>query len=193
MLERMGIEVDEKSIERVERFIDLLMEWNAVHNLTGARTREAVEAQVADSLYPLSFLPARPESLLDIGTGAGFPGLVLACAWEETETLLCEPLQKRAAFLRYAAGELGLDRVRVEAKRIEALAPRPFELITSRAVTETRTLVAWCRPFVDEKSRLLFYKGEQVDKEIEGLDRCGIELVTRGKRRYLWIKEPAKC
>ena len=189
----MGIEVDEKSIDRLERFIALLMEWNAVHNLTGAKTREAVEAQVADSLYPLSFLPGRPESLLDIGTGAGFPGLVLACAWAETETLLCEHLQKRAAFLRYAAGELGLPHVQVAAKRVEALKPRPFALITSRAVTRTPTLIDWCRPFIGEKSQLLFYKGEQVTEETEGLERCDFKLVTRGKRRYLWIKEPAKC
>ncbi|WP_456450600.1 16S rRNA (guanine(527)-N(7))-methyltransferase RsmG [Hydrogenimonas sp.] len=179
--------------QRLKKFVDLLMDWNRVHNLTGAKTREAVEAQVEDSLYPLTFLPHAPKSLLDIGTGAGFPGLVLACAWSECDTTLCEPLQKRAAFLRYAARELGLDKVTVEAKRVEALAPRPYDLVTSRAVTETKELVAWCRPFVGETTQLLFYKGERAPEEVAGLERCDIALVARGKRNYLWIKDPEKC
>ena len=168
------------------------MNWNRIHNLTGAKTREAVRAQVEDSLYPLSFLPRTPESLLDIGTGAGFPGLVLACAWPETETTLCEPLQKRAAFLRYAARELGLKKVTVEARRVEALTPRPFALITSRAVTRTRELIAWCRPFIGPETSLLFYKGERVEEERANLS-CEHEIITRGPRRYLFIKDAESC
>ncbi len=185
--------IDEAGVERLERYIETLLEWNRVHNLTAARDRAAVEAQVADSLYPVNFLGMRPDSLLDIGTGAGFPGLVLAAAWPESETTLCEPLGKRAAFLRHAAREMGLDRVEVEARRVEALTPRPYRLVTSRAVTETAALVAWCRPFIDEKTQLLFYKGEKVEAEIETLGACGIERIPRGKRQYLWIKEPEKC
>ena len=185
--------VDDETKRRVEKFIDLLMEWNRVHNLTGAKTREAMEAQVEDSLYPLSFLPHAPKSLLDIGTGAGFPGLVLACAWPETQTTLCEPLQKRAAFLRYAARELGLTKVTVEARRVEALTSRPFDLITSRAVTETKELIAWCRPFIGERTQMLFYKGERAPEEIAGLEACDIELIARGKRNYLWIKDAKPC
>ncbi|WP_456403356.1 16S rRNA (guanine(527)-N(7))-methyltransferase RsmG [Hydrogenimonas sp.] len=178
--------------ERLEGFIDHLMAWNRIHNLTGAKSREAIEEQILDSLWPLTFLP-EPKSLLDIGTGAGFPGMVLAIALPQTECTLCEPLQKRAAFLRFVARELELRNVRVEAKRVEALDVRPYGLITSRAVAETATLIDWSRPFVAKGSQLLFYKGEQVVREIEGLEACDIELIARGKRNYLWIKDATTC
>ncbi|WP_457597671.1 16S rRNA (guanine(527)-N(7))-methyltransferase RsmG [Hydrogenimonas sp.] len=184
--------IDPQARERLEQFAALLLEWNRVHNLTGARSASAIWEQIEDSLYPLTFLPTF-RSLLDIGTGAGFPGLVLAIARPEAETTLCEPLQKRAAFLRHAALELGLERVEVAAKRIQALDPRPYELITSRAVTETAHLVAWCRPFIGEGSRLLFYKGERAEEEAEALGACHPRIVTRGRRRYLIIEDTASC
>ena len=177
----------------LDRFSQELMAWNRIHNLTGAKTPAQIQAQIEDSLYPLTFLPQRPETLLDIGTGAGFPGMILAIAWPNTQTVLCEPLQKRAAFLRHVARTLELPNVRVEAKRIEALEPEAFELITSRAVTATRTLIDWCRPFIDTNTQLLFYKGERAVQEAAGLEACDIEIVTRDKRQYLWIKEPQKC
>ncbi|WP_353661907.1 16S rRNA (guanine(527)-N(7))-methyltransferase RsmG [Hydrogenimonas sp. SS33] len=192
LLETNGLTLDKETVTSLERFAALLMEWNRVHNLTGAKTEEAIGEQILDSLWPVTFLPT-PYSLLDIGTGAGFPGLVLAIALPDTPCTLCEPLQKRAAFLRYAAGELGLKNVTVEARRVEALPARPYSLITSRAVTETRELIGWSRPFIDETTQMLFYKGEQVFSEIEGLQRCDIELVTRDKRHYLWIKEANRC
>ncbi len=178
--------------DRLEAFATLLQAWNRIHNLTGAKTREAIAEQMLDSLWPLTFLP-EPESLLDIGTGAGFPGMVLAIALPRTESTLCEPLHKRAAFLRHVVRELKLERVRVEAKRIESLDTRPYALITSRAVADTAKLIEWSRPFVGQNSQLLFYKGERVFEEIEGLESCRIELISRGRRNYLWIKEPFRC
>lgn len=184
--------VDPKGIEKLDTFLKQLTAWNRVHNLTGARRQEAMEEQVIDSAWPLTFLPP-VDSLLDIGTGAGFPGMVLAILLPKTECTLCEPLKKRAAFLRFIAGDLGLGNVTVEARRIEELEAHPYSLITSRAVTGTSTLVDWCRPFIDESTRLLFYKGEQVYEEVAGLQHCGIEIISRKKRNYLWIKEASKC
>ncbi len=190
--EKFGLPLDRKVVEKLDAFAEHLMAWNRVHNLTGAKTREAVDAQILDSIWPLTFLPS-VASLLDIGTGAGFPGLVLAIAMPKTACTLCEPLQKRAAFLRFVARELELKNVTVEAKRADALPVRPYDLITSRAVTETATLIEWCRPFIAPKSQLLFYKGEHVTEEIKGLQRCDIEIIERDKRNYLWIKEASRC
>ena len=183
---------DPKGLEKLDAFSKHLEAWNRVHNLTGARTREAIEEQIVDSAWPLTFLPP-VDSLLDIGTGAGFPGMVLAILLPKTECTLCEPLKKRAAFLRFIARDLDLGNVTVEAKRIEELEARPYSLITSRAVTGTPALIDWCRPFIDESTQLLFYKGEQVYEEVAGLQHCGIEIITRKKRNYLWIKEASKC
>jgi 16S rRNA (guanine527-N7)-methyltransferase len=191
-IEKAGIALPGTVHKRLEAFAEHLMKWNRIHNLTGAKTRAAIDEQIFDSIYPLRFLPTR-RTLLDIGTGAGFPGMVLAVAMPETECTLCEPLQKRAAFLGFIVRELELSNVTVETSRVEALDIRPYALITSRAVTDTPTLMAWSRPFIGEDTQLLFYKGEQVFEEIKGLDACDYELISRDKRNYLWIKGPSEC
>jgi len=82
--------------------------------------------------------------------------------------------------------------VTVETSRVEALEVKPYELITSRAVTDTETLMKWCHPFIGKDTQLLFYKGEQVFEEIKSLEMCRYELISRNKRNYLWIKECTK-
>jgi len=191
-IEASGIDLPEETYDRLENFIQHLIKWNRIHNLTGAKTLQAVEEQVFDSIYPLVFLPPC-ETLLDIGTGAGFPGMVLAIAMPETACTLCEPLQKRASFLGFIARELELENVTVGARRIDALEPKPYDLITLRAVTDTPTLIEWSRPFVGERTHLLFYKGEHVFDEVKSLTHCDYELITRDKRNYLWIKDASKC
>ncbi|MCF6201904.1 MAG: 16S rRNA (guanine(527)-N(7))-methyltransferase RsmG [Hydrogenimonas sp.] len=188
-----GIDIDSKTLKRLELFTKTLMEWNRVHNLTGAKSEGEIAEQIADSLWPITFLPSSPKTLLDIGSGAGFPGLILAAAWPKTETTLCEPLKKRASFLRYAALELDLPRVKVEAKRVEEIEPAKFDLITSRAVTRTERLMEWCRPFIAEGTNVLFYKGERADEEAKELGECNTKIIEREKRNYLWIKDAFRC
>jgi 16S rRNA (guanine527-N7)-methyltransferase len=190
-LEQVGLELDERTLERLERFAELLLEWNRVHNLTGARDRGEIEANILDSLVPLNFVP-KPDSLLDVGTGAGFPGLVLAAAWPEVTTVLCEPLKKRASFLRIAALEMGLDRVEVARRRVEDLRHEPFGLISSRAVTDTGLLLELTRHLSDERTRYLFYKGTRVEEEIAGLPgTLAAEIIERPPRRYLYLQPVA--
>ena len=188
MLSRAQIEVDGVAIERLERFAQLLHEWNGTHNLTGAKSLPAIYENIVDSLYPLTFVD-RPDSLLDVGTGAGFPGLVLAVAWPQVPTVLAEPLGKRAAFLKYAAMELELTKVEVARKRVERLEHPPFGLITSRAVTDTQLLLDLTQHVVDEQTQYLFYKGSRVTEEVDGLTKLeNYAIVQRNKRNFLWIK-----
>ncbi|ADV47162.1 16S rRNA (guanine(527)-N(7))-methyltransferase RsmG [Nitratifractor salsuginis] len=190
-LVKVGLELDERVLERLEHFTELLLEWNRVHNLTGARDRREIEANILDSLVPLSFV-SKPDSLLDVGTGAGFPGLVLAAAWPEIPTVLCEPLKKRASFLRIAALEMGLERVEVARKRVEDLQHEPFGLISSRAVTDTGLLLELTRHLSDERTRYLFYKGTRVEEEIAELpETLKAEIIERPPRRYLYLQPAA--
>jgi len=94
-----------ETIVKLENFSSLLHEWNQIHNLTGAKTIDAIYVNIIDSLYPLTFIQ-KPKTLLDVGTGAGFPGIVLAMALPECEVVLAEPLKKRVSFLKYAAIDL---------------------------------------------------------------------------------------
>ena len=183
-----GIELGEVAVGRLERFAKLLEEWNRIHNLTGARTREAIEANIVDSLYPLKFIPL-PESLLDVGTGAGFPGLVLSIALPETQVLLAEPLRKRSAFLRYAVMDLALHHVEVAGRRVEEMQHEPFDLITSRAVTNTGLLLRLTEKVSDTRTSYLFYKGERVFDEIEAAQlQRPYEVFRKGQRKYLYIR-----
>ncbi len=187
-LEKESIKLDDITIKKLEQFAILLHEWNAIHNLTGAKTIQAIYENILDSLYPLSFIE-KPKSLLDVGTGAGFPGLVLAIALPETEVVLAEPLKKRIAFLKYAAMDLGLENVQVEGKRVEVVVHAPFELITSRAVTNTRLLLELTQQVSDAESAYLFYKGERVFDEIKDVQQQLIyDIVQKNRRNYLYIR-----
>jgi len=182
------ISVGEKTVEKLEAFTLLLNEWNQIHNLTGARNMPAIYDNIIDSLYPLTFISI-PKALLDVGTGAGFPGLVLAIALPETEVVLVEPLKKRVSFLKYAAIDLELKNVKVEGKRVENVVHPPFSMISSRAVTNTRLLLDLTEEISDSKTEYLFYKGSRVFDEIEDVQhQLDYDIVQKNQRNYLYIK-----
>jgi len=175
-------------IVKLENFASLLHEWNQIHNLTGAKTIDAIYVNIVDSLYPLTFIK-QPKSLLDVGTGAGFPGLALAIAMPQTEVVLAEPLKKRVSFLKYAAIDLVLPNVSVEAKRVEFVEHKAFELISSRAVTNTKLLLDLTKEISDSKTEYLFYKGSRVFDEIEDVQhQLDYDIVQKNQRNYLYIK-----
>ena len=187
-LEKAGIECPGELCGRLEIFTSLLREWNRTHNLTGDDSVEAVVANIVDSLFPVTFVE-KPSSLLDVGTGAGYPGLILAAWWSDIPVVLAEPRAKRAAFLRLAAMEMGLGRVEVQRRRVEEIVHSPFGLITSRAVSETELLLRLTRDLGDGKTRYLFYKGERAEKEKETVPPAfDVRIVPFGSRRYLYLQ-----
>ena len=182
------IVLNEATVVKLEKFASLLHEWNQIHNLTGAKNREAIYDNIIDSLYPLTFIE-EPDTLLDVGTGAGFPGLVLAMALPDTEVVLAEPLKKRVSFLKYAAIDLALPNVIVEAKRVEKVEHKPFTLISSRAVTNTKLLLDLTKNISNEKTAYLFYKGSRVFDEVADVEhQLDYDIVQKNQRNYLVIK-----
>ena len=188
LLNQEEIYLNDETIIKLENFASLLHEWNQIHNLTGAKSVDAIYVNIIDSLYPLTFI-SQPKSLLDVGTGAGFPGLILAIAYPETEVVLAEPLRKRVSFLKYAIIDLVLPNVKVEAKRVEFVEHDTFELITSRAVTNTKLLLDLTQEISDAKTAYLFYKGSRVFDEIEDVQhQLDYDIVQKSQRNYLYIK-----
>jgi 16S rRNA (guanine527-N7)-methyltransferase len=188
LLEQEEIHLSGETIIKLENFASLLHEWNQIHNLTGAKTVDGIYVNIVDSLYPLTFIK-QPKTLLDVGTGAGFPGLALAIALPEVEVVLAEPLKKRVSFLKYAAIDLELANVSVEAKRVEFVEHEPFEMISSRAVTNTKLLLDLTEAISDEKTEYLFYKGSRVFDEIEDVQhQLDYDIVQKNQRNYLYIK-----
>jgi len=170
----------------IQKYKEHLFKWNKIHNLTGAKDEKTLNEFIYDSVYPVSFLP-KVKSILDIGTGAGFPGMILAFALPDTQVTLAEPLAKRASFLQFIKADLGLENVTVVKKRVEEMPTQIFELITSRAVTDTKMILQLSENFRDENSKLLFYKGERVFDEVD--ESMPHKIVQTKKRHYLLLGE----
>ena len=184
-IEHEKIVLSDTFYERVNFFTQQLLTWNTIHNMTGATTKEEVAEHLFDAIYPLSFLP-HIDSVLDIGTGAGFPGLIMAMALEQTEFTLVEPLVKRSSFLTFIAATLQLKNVTVISKKVEDIKPRPFDLITSRAVTNTDDLLEFSQPFIKKGSLLLYFKGQRVHEEVDNL--FDYKIIKAPHRNYLLIQ-----
>ena len=184
-----GLTLPENFFYNIQKYKEHLFKWNKIHNLTGAKDEATVESFIRDAVYPIKFLP-HVDTLMDIGTGAGFPGMVLALALPDTKVTLVEPLTKRASFLQFVKADLGLDNVTVIKKRVEQMKPKRFDIITSRAVTETKMLLKLSENFRDRDSKLLFYKGEKVFDEIdEGIENMSYRVIEKDNRHYLLLGE----
>ena len=168
----------------VDVFTTLLLQYNQTHNISGAKNKQVVLKNVEDSIYPLQFLNVNElKTAIDIGTGAGFPGLLLALAMPHVHFTLFEPIAKKSAFLHLAKTTLELKNVDISTNRVEQVAPFKVDLISSRAVTNTKMLIKLCQNFIDPDTKLLFYKGELVEEEIKGLLNC--HVYQKEKRYYL--------
>lgn len=180
-----NLRLPEQFLPKVSRYKELLAKWNKIHNLTGAKTEDQIDEFIFDAIYPITFLPPL-KTAMDIGTGAGFPGMILAFGIENTHFTLVEPLAKRFSFLQFVKADLELTNVDVKGVRVEKLEPKAYELITSRAVTDTQMLLELSQPFRDEKSLLLFYKGEKVFDEVD--PSLHYKIIQTGNRHYLLIE-----
>lgn len=172
---QLGLAMDPAGVERLLVYLAELMKWSRRVNLIARDTPEAqvVETHFLDSLTLLPFLDGAGEvHLLDVGSGAGFPGLALACVRPDARCTLCEPRQKRVSFLRHVVRTLGLANVEVVAERIEAhLADWPgrFTHITSRAVAEPAAFLPLVRPLVTPATRVLLMLARA--EGLAGIDR----------------------
>ena len=172
---QLGLAMDAAGVERLLVYLAELMKWSRRVNLIARDTPQAqvVETHFLDSLTLLPFLDgAGGIHLLDVGSGAGFPGLALACVRPDARFTLCEPRQKRVSFLRHVVRTLGLAKVEVVAERVEAhLADWPgrFTHITSRAVAEPAAFLPLVRPLVTPATRVLLMLARA--EGLAGIDR----------------------
>jgi 16S rRNA (guanine527-N7)-methyltransferase len=189
-IEALELNLPDNFFYNVQKYKEQLFKWNRVHNLTGAKDETSLDGFIVDALFPLTFLP-KVSSLLDIGTGAGFPGMILAMALPQTEIFLVEPLSKRASFLQFVTATLQLHNVHVIKKRVEAFDPqKSIELITSRAVTQTDMLLRLSAHLRNANSLLLFYKGENVFTEVQKLPKnFNYKVIEEKNRHYLLLGE----
>ena len=166
-LSAMGVALPAHAREQLLAYIQLIEKWNRVHNLTAVREPDQmVTLHILDSLAVLPHLEGA-KTLLDVGTGAGLPGIPLAIARPDLRVTLLDSSHKKTAFLMQARTELGLQNVEIACERVEQWRPeRGFDLVVSRAFADLADFVSQAGHLVAPGGRLLAMKGVYPFEEI---------------------------
>ncbi len=187
ILENNNLKLEASFYKDIEVFIELLQKWGRVHNLSGSLDKQSIYENILDSLFPLTFIE-NFSSFADIGTGAGYPGLILSIVKKDVDGYLIEPRIKRVSFLSFVKANLGLKNLTILQKRVEEVSDLKVELITSRAVTNTKLLLDLTKEIKQDNSSYLFYKGSMLENELEEAKLNNYKIVSRNDRNYLYIK-----
>lgn len=165
----LGLALPQGAEERLLAYLALLDKWNRVYNLTAVReTERMVSHHLLDSLAAVPYFTG--QTVLDVGSGGGLPGIPLAIARPELQVTLIDSIAKKTAFLLQAKAELGLVNLHVVTSRVEDYRPESgFDVITSRAFSDLREFVALTRPLLNPGGRWLAMKGLMPHEEIASL------------------------
>jgi 16S rRNA (guanine(527)-N(7))-methyltransferase GidB len=156
----------------VNRFKQLLLDENKKQNLISRKAGpEEIDQHIRDSLQVLQWISLKDRKVIDIGSGAGFPGLILAMACPHCHVTLIESDLKKSGFLNYACDELGLSNVKIVHERVEIVGQASdyrdkYDFCTSRAVAAMRIMLEYGIPLVKPGGRLLLWKGSGYQQEI---------------------------
>lgn len=168
-LSQDGLIPNEKQLHQFEQYLALLQEWNQKMNLTAITKEEEVwEKHFYDSIVP--FLHTEFQTLADVGSGAGFPGIPLAIMYPNRQFTLIEPLGKRCRFLEEVKSQLGLSNVTIVNERAEDFAKanrNAFDAVSARAVARLSILLELCIPLLKEDGTFIALKGAAGLKELE--------------------------
>jgi 16S rRNA (guanine527-N7)-methyltransferase len=160
-------DVSRETLARLKLFVSLLGDWNARMNLVSAKSLEDVwKRHVWDSAQLFPLLRPGTQSFVDLGSGAGFPGLVLAILLEgRARAVLYEAIAKKCRFLEEVAHRTGVT-VEVRNGRIEEAKREPFDVVTARACAPLDQLLSYAAPFQAKNTQCLFLKGQSVGAEL---------------------------
>ena len=158
------------AVEKLHAFGSLVIEENERQNLISPGTISQVWTRhLADSAQLLPLAPAGCKTWLDIGTGAGFPGLALAALAPTVRFTLVEPRKRRVEFLSMAANALELGNVTIEMKKVERLLPRSYDVISARAVASARQLIELTSAHRRASTRYILPRGRSGEEELQDL------------------------
>ena len=166
----MGLDVTLEAQTKLLQYLSLLNKWNKVYNLTAVR--DPLEMVTLHLLDSLSVLPhVNSKNLLDVGSGGGLPGIVLAICKPELQVTTIDTVQKKAIFMRQVKGELGLTNLTVVYARVESYLPaEKFEAIISRAFSDLALFVDLTKHLLAPTGKWLAMKGQLPLEEIQALN-----------------------
>ena len=153
-----GLPIDAQKQQKLLAYLTLMQKWNKVHNLTAVRDAdEMVVLHLLDSLVVLPFIDGK--ALLDVGSGAGLPGIPLAICLPELKVTVIDSNNKKVSFMRQAKAELGIDNLEVLGGRVEEIAPnRKFDMVISRAFSDLDLFISLTHQLCEAQGKWLAMK-----------------------------------
>lgn len=207
MLNEIGVKLTEKQVDQFLKYYEMLVEKNKVMNLTSiTEFDEVIEKHFVDSLQIAQYVDLTQKvSIIDVGTGAGFPGIPLKIAFPEMKVTLLDSLNKRINFLNEVIDELGLEEITAIHGRAEDYGKNgayreQFDYCVSRAVANMSSLSEYCLPFVKVGGSFVPYKSGNIDEELEQAKKAVFLLggkiekvekfaLSEAQRSFVFIKK----
>ncbi len=166
-----GLRIDAQKQQKLLAYLTLMQKWNKVHNLTAVRDAdEMVVLHLLDSLVVLPFIDGK--ALLDVGSGAGLPGIPLAICLPELKVTVIDSNNKKVSFMRQAKAELGIDNLEVLGGRVEEITPNhKFDMVISRAFSDLDLFISLTHQLCDAQGKWLAMKGVYPEAELAELEK----------------------
>lgn len=190
----MGLAIDDATQQRLLAYLALLQKWNKVYNLTAVRDPKGmVVLHLLDSLSVLPYVES--TNLLDVGSGGGLPGIVLAIVNPGLQVTTIDTVQKKVIFMRQVKGELGLNNLEVIHGRVEAFKPTtPYAQIISRAFSEIDLFMKLTHHLIAKNGKWLAMKGQLPENEMAKLNKrpqhiLPLKVATLDAERHLLVFE----
>lgn len=197
-LDEIGLTVSDYQLEQFRKYYEILIEWNEKMNLTGITDEKGVyEKHFLDSICGFTLFDRETDhsyisgkeviSVIDVGTGAGFPGIPLKIMFPHIEMTLFDSLNKRIQFLDFVSNSLRLEKVVTVHGRAEEFGKNKefrekFDLCVSRAVSGLPVLTEYCSPFVRKEGFFLSYKSGEIEEEIDSAENAFEKLKVVNKK-----------
>ena len=191
-LQRMDLKLSDQMIDQLMTYLNLVEKWNRVYNLTAIRERdEMIKLHFLDSLSILKHMLVK--NILDVGSGAGFPGIVLAITKPELKVTVMDSVNKKTTFMQQVKSELSLTNLDVLNSRVEDYQPTTlFEAVTSRAFSNLKNMMSLTQHTLQKEGVWLAMKAKDVREELEAFEKnqytlISLEVPLINAERYLVI------
>lgn len=198
-IDELSLDIDDDAFDRMLAFVELMIKWNRVYNLTSVRDPEQiVRRHILDSLVVIPYLQG--NRILDVGSGGGLPGIPLSLACPDRQFTLLDSNGKKTRFLTQARAELGLENVEVAKARIEQFQPKQaFDTIISRAFSSVGEMASNTVRLCAEGGRIIAMKGiypvaemENLPETVEFVESVPLQVPGLEAERHLIILQPSK-